>query len=481
MPTLTQLLNSLNESQEKQVALLNELKQQRPGYIFSLPFTLFGPATVKLADGDEKAALRAEAHWTPTCIEHIQNEEFRYISAEFDRDYYSEKDGKHIGSCLLAAGLTNRPFVKGMEPVTLNDDGKTSYIDVITTGHWYHLWYGEFTVTLEDLEQMVDNKDKCMTHVDGDSEHGPTELVVDYNHGSLAYGPDNSKAAGWVRGKGIWIEKKKTKASVQVPAQKLNAPASPDAPPAETPKSGGTHMDEKIIRETLGLAEGVEVTEDHRNQALVKLHEQNQAHVATHTALVAVVGDVDQSQLPVMLAEGKLPGKVILSEADHQNLVKSSEALAEIQKADGKEPIIVLGKVVLTGERFNALTATVESTSTKLKEMEVDKFLDANQDRFTDAERDDLRELCLSDLELGKKNVLNRSKLSASLFSREGDGNDPEVDETVGEVESFVAAREGEHVKANMPKHQAYSLAVKDARKKFTPEQMEAFEHQEAA
>jgi hypothetical protein len=110
MPSLKQLLSTLNESQEKQLETLKQLKEQRPGYICSLPITLFGPATVKLADDSEYGVLRAEAHWTPTCIQYIQNEEFRYISAEFDRDYYSEKDGKHIGSCLLAVGLTNRPF-----------------------------------------------------------------------------------------------------------------------------------------------------------------------------------------------------------------------------------------------------------------------------------------------------------------------------------------------------------------------------------
>lgn len=62
-------------------------------------------------------SLLARVDWTPTAEESLRRKEFRYLSGDFTLDYVSEENGKHFGPTLLGAGLTNRPFIKGMDPV----------------------------------------------------------------------------------------------------------------------------------------------------------------------------------------------------------------------------------------------------------------------------------------------------------------------------------------------------------------------------
>jgi len=69
---------------------------------------------------------------------------------------------------------------------------KTSIVEVLRVGKWV---YGgrEIEFTEEDLKHIVENFKK------GIRPNPPTELVVDYNHGSMEIEPDKSKAAGWVK------------------------------------------------------------------------------------------------------------------------------------------------------------------------------------------------------------------------------------------------------------------------------------------
>ena len=74
--------------------------------------------TLSASDNDKGGvSLLAEVDWTPTALESLQKKEFRYLSGDFTLDYVGEENGKHFGPTLLGAGLTNRPFIKGMDPV----------------------------------------------------------------------------------------------------------------------------------------------------------------------------------------------------------------------------------------------------------------------------------------------------------------------------------------------------------------------------
>lgn len=63
----------------------------------------------------------------------VRQKKYRYISPEIARSYKSKRDGKPKGMCLKAAALTNRPFLEGMEPVSLQlSDARGTVIDVAT-------------------------------------------------------------------------------------------------------------------------------------------------------------------------------------------------------------------------------------------------------------------------------------------------------------------------------------------------------------
>lgn len=71
-------------------------------------------------DGTE---LWADVIWTPRGAQHVTDKELRYVSAEFHFDYKSNEGGKKFGPTLFGAGLTNRPFIKGMEAVVELSEG----------------------------------------------------------------------------------------------------------------------------------------------------------------------------------------------------------------------------------------------------------------------------------------------------------------------------------------------------------------------
>jgi phage I-like protein len=72
-------------------------------------------------DGNE---LWAVVDWTPTGRRKLADKEFRYLSADFVLDYQDNESLEKFGPCLLGAGLTNRPVIKGMDPVIELQEGK---------------------------------------------------------------------------------------------------------------------------------------------------------------------------------------------------------------------------------------------------------------------------------------------------------------------------------------------------------------------
>lgn len=74
-------------------------------------------------------SLWAEVDWTPRGKKAIEDKEFRYISPEFSQNYKSNEDDKSFGPTLLGAGLTNRPFLKGMDPIVELAENKENEMD----------------------------------------------------------------------------------------------------------------------------------------------------------------------------------------------------------------------------------------------------------------------------------------------------------------------------------------------------------------
>ncbi len=83
---------------------------------------------IKLAiEGDR---LRAQVEWTPYGVEAIKQRGFRYLSAEFHDNWQDNEQRATHGCVLLGAGLTIRPVIKGLDPVSLSEqsDGEGSAI-----------------------------------------------------------------------------------------------------------------------------------------------------------------------------------------------------------------------------------------------------------------------------------------------------------------------------------------------------------------
>jgi len=67
------------------------------------------------ANGEE---LWGEVEWTPEAADLIENRAYRFVSPSFVKDH-THKDGRKIGTTLLAAAITNHPFLEGMAALTL--------------------------------------------------------------------------------------------------------------------------------------------------------------------------------------------------------------------------------------------------------------------------------------------------------------------------------------------------------------------------
>lgn len=62
--------------------------------------------------------LWARVSWTPQAADAIRAGAYKFVSPSFVKDY-THKDGRHIGCTLLAAAVTNHPFLEGMSALTL--------------------------------------------------------------------------------------------------------------------------------------------------------------------------------------------------------------------------------------------------------------------------------------------------------------------------------------------------------------------------
>lgn len=82
-----------------------------------------GAAAKVLALKVDGQRLRAEVAFTPYGVSAVKERGFQYLSAEFVDNYVDNEQGKSHGPTLLGAGLTTRPVIKRLDPVTLSEAG----------------------------------------------------------------------------------------------------------------------------------------------------------------------------------------------------------------------------------------------------------------------------------------------------------------------------------------------------------------------
>lgn len=67
---------------------------------------------------EDGAELWARVEWTPPAVAKLQAKEYKFISPEFAFNFTTPTMDV-IGATLLASAITNRPFLQGMQPITL--------------------------------------------------------------------------------------------------------------------------------------------------------------------------------------------------------------------------------------------------------------------------------------------------------------------------------------------------------------------------
>ena len=111
-------------------------------------------------NGDE---LWAEVEWTEDGAERIRKKEYRFISPSFVKDHV-HKDGRTIGTTLIASGLTCHPFLEGMQALTLysfSAMGDLALVDTPTTTAPVHLAeLGQHVTFLPDAERTPELTDE---------------------------------------------------------------------------------------------------------------------------------------------------------------------------------------------------------------------------------------------------------------------------------------------------------------------------------
>jgi phage I-like protein len=100
-------------------------------------------------DGTE---LWADIEWTPKGQKVLSDKEFRYVSADFAFDYVHNETKKKHGPTLFGAGLTNRPFIKDMNPVVLSEEKGNKKMDEKDKK------IAELEATIAELKKQIEAK-----------------------------------------------------------------------------------------------------------------------------------------------------------------------------------------------------------------------------------------------------------------------------------------------------------------------------------
>lgn len=89
---------------------------------------------VKDKDG---VSLMGTIEWTELGEEVIKTEQYKYFSPEFRFDYKDNETGEVYKNVLFGGGLTNRPFIKNMQPVLLSEEVRRGLLDNIDFSYAY--------------------------------------------------------------------------------------------------------------------------------------------------------------------------------------------------------------------------------------------------------------------------------------------------------------------------------------------------------
>ena len=71
--------------------------------------------------------LMGTIDWTPEGIQDLKSKKYRYFSPEFADEYQDSATGQDYKDVLIGGGITNRPFFKELEEITLSEQAVATY------------------------------------------------------------------------------------------------------------------------------------------------------------------------------------------------------------------------------------------------------------------------------------------------------------------------------------------------------------------
>ena len=308
----------------------------------------------------DEGKLYANVSFTPQAREYIKNQEFKYISPEFSMAHTDPESGENKGAKLAAVALTNRPFLPGMSPVTLNADDGT--------------WFGE------DAEWALKDKRDNLTMLLG--EASLTERVEAVASAFHTMYRDSGRSYLWtedVRDNNIIVRQsgegpnKFWKIGYKIDGDEITFDARGEwaavrrtyTPISNSKTSRSKKMNEKEIRERLKLAEDQDVGE--HLDTLIKANDDFTEENKTLKADKETAdSDLEKANSDKDAAEKKL--------TETEATLKTTQESLETAKKDEDGQVKVLNERIdgLTKDKLT-LTNRVETNENELKQLTDDK------------------------------------------------------------------------------------------------------------
>ena len=114
--------------------------------------------SLEVRDTDNGSALFAKVEFTPKGKELVQEKEYKYASADFAINYATES-GEHIPYVLRGGTLTNRPFIKEMNPIKLSEKNKqTKEIKLMDKETMMNALKDKFQVDVVSMQASIESQ-----------------------------------------------------------------------------------------------------------------------------------------------------------------------------------------------------------------------------------------------------------------------------------------------------------------------------------
>lgn len=147
----------------------------------------------------------------------LSEEEFKYLSADFDPNYIDNEKGEKHGCVLEGAALTNRPVIKGMQPVQLSEEltGEDANMDGVKP-------YEEIEIELNEMKNKYSPLIKLMEE-NKMSLEDVLKLIKPSSEGSMAMTEQEQKELADAKAEAAALKAEKEAAETKLQLSEKNS------------------------------------------------------------------------------------------------------------------------------------------------------------------------------------------------------------------------------------------------------------------